>query len=65
MSTLHFNISGEYITNLARTWFWDERRPIQTCIELIGNCICNGDQQTIKDITIAILEGRKKIHRHQ
>lgn len=60
MSTLHFNISGEYITDLARTWFWDERRPIQTCIELIGTCICNGDQQTIKDITIAILEGRKK-----
>lgn len=60
MATLHFNISGEYITNLARTWFWDEKRPIQKCIELINTCICNADAQTVKDITIAILEGRKK-----
>lgn len=60
MSTLHFNISGEYITDLARTWFWDERRPIQTCLDLISTCMSDAPLQDIKDVTISILEGRKK-----
>lgn len=24
MDELHFSIEGEFITNVARSWFWDE-----------------------------------------
>lgn len=56
--TLQFSISGEYITGLVRTWFWDEHRPFDKCLELIGSCV-QGPKEIIREITIAILEGRK------
>lgn len=56
--TLQFSISGEFITGLVRTWFWDEHRPFDKCLELISSCV-QGPEETVREITIAILEGRK------
>lgn len=58
--TLHMQVDGEFITELARTWFWDEHRPIQVSIDLLGSCIQNATQDEIQTITTSILEGRKK-----
>ena len=55
---LHFSITGEFVTDLARTWFWEENKPFETCQELIGCCV-QGPPEVVQEITIAILEGRK------
>ena len=59
--TLSFSISGDFITELARTWFWEEHRPIQTVLELIGNCMSGADAYQIEQVAVCILEGRKKL----
>lgn len=58
--TIGFSITGEFITNLVRTWFWNENRPTEICIELIANCCDNADETTIQKIFQQIVEGRKK-----
>lgn len=60
METVPFRISGEFITDLARTWFWDENKPIQIIDELLRNCIQCNNEDTINTIICQILEGRKK-----
>lgn len=35
MKKLHFSISGDFITTLARQWFWQEHKPLQTVIQLL------------------------------
>lgn len=59
--TVGFHVSGEFITDLMRTWFWEEHRPIKTCIELC-DCVC-GDADDINTEAIFrdIIEGRKKL----
>lgn len=55
-----FSVTGEFITNLARIWFWEEDRPLETCTKLL-NCCIQGDNEDAKQIIIRdILEGRKK-----
>lgn len=60
METLHFSIEGSFITDLVRTWFWDENRPIKTCIDLIEACASGISKDEVQQIATAILEGRKK-----
>ena len=33
--TLHWSIDGEFICEMARTWFWDENRPYEKSEELL------------------------------
>ena len=58
-----FQIEGEFITDLARTWFWDENKDYDVCENLLLQClVC--DQLTeddMKAIALQILEGRKKL----
>ena len=35
----HFSISGEFITTLARQWFWQEQKPISEVYELLEACL--------------------------
>lgn len=35
----HFSISGEYITTLARQWFWQEQKPVTEVRELLESCL--------------------------
>ncbi|MFW5962538.1 MAG: hypothetical protein ACOCQR_02880 [bacterium] len=58
-----FQIEGEYITKLARTWLWDEERELEVCMNLLRECLLS-DAITDKErdsIATEILEGRKKL----
>ena len=35
MERLQWKISGEFICNVARQWFWDENRPYEKSEELL------------------------------
>jgi len=58
-----WKIEGEFITNLARSWFWDEDKPYEICEELLLKCLCGTDTSEIELKIIAqnIIEGRKKL----
>lgn len=61
MRTLHFQIDGEYVCDLARTMFWDEDRPYEACEEILVGCL-GTDQISLdekKKIAQEILEGKK------
>lgn len=61
MEALNFSVNGSFITDLLRTWYWDEHRPITVCENLIQTC-CSGIDESIQtEILCAILEGRKKL----
>ena len=63
VETLCFQIEGEWITNLARTWFWDENKDYEVVEELLLNCLMT-DEISLdekKDIVREIVEGRKKL----
>ena len=60
VESLSFKIDGEWLTDLARTWFWEEDRPYEVCEELLGSCIETDDDSLKRGIIYAILEGRKK-----
>ena len=62
-TTLHWSISGEFITETARNWFWSENKPYEVCEELLVNCLVNPNV-TLEDrkrLARDIIEGRKKI----
>lgn len=58
-----FKVDGCFITDLARTWFWDENRPYETVEELLLSCLVADEisLQQRKDIALSIIEGRKKL----
>lgn len=58
--TLHMSVSGDFITNMARTWFWDEHRPLNLSLDLLKTCIQDVSEEEAQAISISILEGRKK-----
>lgn len=60
---LSFRVEGEWITDLARSWFWDENKDYEVVEELLLSCLCT-DEITIeerKDIARDIIEGKKKL----
>ena len=63
VETVHFKIDGEWITNLARTWFWDENKDYEIVEELLLNCLVTDEisLEERKDICREIIEGRKKL----
>lgn len=63
MEALNFVVNGEYVCDLARSWFWDEGREYAKCENLLLSCLMT-DQITLeekKQIVVEILEGRKKL----
>lgn len=61
--TLHFVITGEFVTNFARTRFWDENCDYETAEDILLSCLIT-DQLTLeerKNIARDILEGKLKI----
>lgn len=61
MSELHFSIEGEFITNIARSWFWDEDKPYEKSEELLMSCMCGGSDTEKRIACQDIIEGRKKL----
>ena len=60
---LSFSINGDFVTNTARQWFWDEGKEYEICEELLLNCLIT-DELTLeerKNIARDIIEGKKKI----
>lgn len=58
-----WQIEGEFITNITRSWLWDEKKPYAVVEELLLSCLVT-DQLTPeerKEIAQQILEGRKKL----
>ena len=61
MTTLNFSVDGSFITDLLRTWYWEEHRPLDVCINLIKSCCSNMEESLQTEILYAILEGKKKL----
>ena len=62
VETLTWQIDGKFITDLARTWFWDEGKEYEKSEELLLNCMCT-DKITLdekKDYCQKIIEGKLK-----
>ena len=60
--TLHFIITGEWVTDFARTRFWQENQPLDNIINLLLNCMAGTDtpKQTLKAYAIDVLLGKRK-----
>ena len=41
---LQFDIEGEYLTSLAREWFYVEGKGYDKCIELLNGCMSGTDE---------------------
>lgn len=59
---LAFNISGEYITTLARQWFYDEKKPFEKVKELLLSCMCGTSisKKTLNTYVEDILKFKRK-----
>lgn len=65
MARIQFGITGEYITDIVRTWFWEENKGLEKCLNFLKeSLICEGteiDKETFKRLCIEILEGKRKL----
>lgn len=57
---IRFSVSGEFITNLAREWFFIERRPFEEVMDLLLSCMCGTDmsEKELKRKAEDVLLGR-------
>lgn len=53
MKGLNFTISGEYITSLARNWFYNEKRPFMKVMDLLLSSMINPDMTDEERINYA------------
>ena len=61
MSQLNFQIDGEFLTNIARNWFWKENKDYEKSEELLCSCMPkDADVSLKKNIARDIMEYRKK-----
>ena len=37
--TVHFSLNGDFITDLARSWLYEEKRPYNKVMELLLACL--------------------------
>ena len=60
---MNWSVDGEYITDMARHWLWDEGKPYEKAEELLLSCMLTDQlsENERKDIAREILEGRKKL----
>lgn len=63
MKTLNWSICGEFICDLARTWFWHENKTYEKAEELLLTAL-GTDEISLNEkkvIVRDILEGKKKL----
>lgn len=41
---IHFNITGDFVTQTARSWFWEEGKSWEKVEELLFSCMAGTDQ---------------------
>lgn len=42
---LNFAIDGEFLTNIARDWFWNMNKSYKKCEELLLSCMAGGSEE--------------------
>ena len=42
---LHFSMDGEFLTAIARDWFWNMDKPYKKCEELLLSCMMGGNEE--------------------
>jgi len=59
--SVHFQVHGDFICELARTRLWEEDVPYSKCEDLVLSCMAGTplSEKELKDIAQQILEGRK------
>lgn len=58
---LNFAIDGEFLTNIARDWFWNMNKSYKKCEELLLSCMAGGSEEEKRHVCQDIIEGRKKL----
>lgn len=58
---LHFSMDGEFLTAIARDWFWNMDKPYKKCEELLLSCMMGGNEEEKRYVCQDIIEGRKKL----
>lgn len=58
---LHFSMDGEFLTAIARDWFWNMDKPYKKCEELLLSCMMGGNEEEKRHVCQDIIEGRKKL----
>lgn len=63
ITATHFMIDGEFVCDLARSWFWEENRGFEKSEKLLLSCMVTDQvtEEEKKRIVVEILEGRKKL----
>ena len=58
-----FELSGEFITDLARDWLYVERRPYNKVMDLLLACMCSSEysELELQELAQAVLSGKKKL----
>lgn len=58
--TLKWSVSGEFITRIAKEWFYIEHRPYEKVEELLLSCMCGTDipQEKLKAMAQDVILGR-------
>lgn len=59
---LCFNVQGEFVTQTAREWFYEERKPFEKVQEFLLSCMCGTDipLETLKKYAEDILKFKRK-----
>lgn len=60
--TLHFNVTGEFVTNTARRWYWQEERGLDIVLKFLKSCMGGTDQsdEELEKLAIGVLLGEYK-----
>jgi|GEM_PF-5881252 len=63
MEITHFSISGDWLTDIIREFFWVDEKPISEIIKLLktSNLESSSDEEMEK-LSIDIIEGRKRLY---
>lgn len=59
---MQFHIDSAFLTDIARSWFWNEKMPYEKSEELLMCCL-NTDKLSLEEkkaICKDVIEGRKK-----
>jgi hypothetical protein len=60
---LTFDVQGDFITDMARTWYYEEGKPYEKAEELLLSCMCGTTLSTeqLKVYAKDIMVGRRKL----
>lgn len=60
-TTVNMSVSGEFLTQLARTMLWDDKRPYEECENFLKSALFGLPENESSEIIQKILEGRLKL----